>query len=76
MVCDDSILVTTPKGVPDPVLKKSSHAVAKAAKDPRYVEVLEKKLYVPAVYISGDELLKSMRAQSEFHGKMILSLKD
>jgi tripartite-type tricarboxylate transporter receptor subunit TctC len=75
VVCDDSIVVTTPKGIPDPATKKISEAVAKAARDPRYVDFLEKKLNVPAVYISGDVLLKSMREQSDFHRKMIEAMK-
>ncbi len=75
VVCEDAIVVTSPKKVPDPALKTISQAVAKAARDPRYVEFLEKKLNVPAVCISGDALLKSMQEQSEFHRKMIEEMK-
>jgi tripartite-type tricarboxylate transporter receptor subunit TctC len=68
---DDYVVVTAPKGVPEPVVTILSQAVEKAAKDARYTDLLEKKLFVPAVYISGEETLKSIREQSEFHRKLI-----
>ncbi len=73
---DDYVVVTAPKGVPEPVVTILSQAVEKAAKDARYTDLLEKKLFVPAVYIGGAETLKSIREQSEFHRKLIESVKN
>jgi tripartite-type tricarboxylate transporter receptor subunit TctC len=67
-------IVAFPKGVPDPIVKKLSEAVAKAARDPKYVDLLENKFFIPAVYMAGEELDKSMRDQFEFHQKMIQTL--
>lgn len=75
IVADDYIVVTAPKGVPAPVMKKLSQAVEKAAKDIRYTDLLEKKLNVPAVYVPSEETLKSMRDQSAFHRRLIESVK-
>jgi tripartite-type tricarboxylate transporter receptor subunit TctC len=75
IVADDYIVVTTPKGVPAPIVKRLSQAVEKAAKDPRYTDLLEKKLNVPAVYVASEETLKSMRDQSAFHRGLIESVK-
>ena len=76
IVANDYIVVTTPKGVPEPVRRKLSEAVEKAANDPRYTDLLEKKLNVPAVYVAGEAVLKSMREQSAFHKKLIESVKN
>lgn len=67
VVFQNNCIVAMPKGAPEAVISKLSVAIANAAKEPKYVDLLENKLEIPAVYHGGEELQKSMR---EFNARM------
>jgi tripartite-type tricarboxylate transporter receptor subunit TctC len=67
-VFENDLIVLMPKGAPASVVQSLSDATAKAAKHPQYVELLEKKLEIPAAYQGGKEL---ERAMQEFHETMV-----
>ncbi len=64
---ENNIIVVMPKGAPDAVIQKLSDVCAKAAKDPKTVDLLQGKLEIPAEYQGGKELEKNMQ---EFHETM------
>jgi tripartite-type tricarboxylate transporter receptor subunit TctC len=66
-VFENDFIVVMPKGAPEVVINKLSDASAKAAKDPKYVDLLESKLEIPAVYQGGKQLEENMQ---EFHATM------
>ena len=66
-VFENDFIVVMPKGAPEVVINKLSDVSAKAAKDPKYVDLLESKLEIPAVYQGGKELEENMQ---EFHATM------
>jgi len=67
-IFENNFIVATPKGVPEAAVKVLSDATAKAAKDPRYIDLLEKKLEIPAAYQGGKEMEKNMQ---DFHKTMV-----
>ena len=67
-VFENNFILLMPKGAPEPVIKKLSDAIATAAKDSKYVDLLENKLEIPAAYQGGKELEKNMQ---EFHETMV-----
>lgn len=64
---ENNLIVLMPKGAPEAVIQKLSEASAKAAKDPKVVDLLQGKMEIPAEYQGGKELEKSMQ---EFHDTM------
>jgi tripartite-type tricarboxylate transporter receptor subunit TctC len=58
---DNDNIVFAPKGIPDDVAKKLTAAIEKAAKDPKYIELLQNKFLIPALCLTGDELSKSLQ---------------
>jgi len=62
---DNDNILFVPKGTPDDVTKKLTAAIEKAAKDPKYVELLQTKFLIPALCLTGDELTKSIQEGSK-----------
>lgn len=68
-------VVLLPKGVPEPVTRKLGEAIEKAAKDPKYVELLQNKFYIPAISQKGEELIKSLREVTRANQSLLDSIK-
>src|SRR3990167_2891390 len=62
-----------PAGVPGPILKKLEAALAKAVKDPSFVETLERFVLTPA-YQGSDEFRRTVLGDFERMGKLIKDL--
>ena len=67
-------IIAVPKGLPDPVKAKLASAVEKAAKDPGYIDLLQNKLVIPAVYVGGEELTGMLREYAEFQKNLVKAL--
>jgi len=72
---DNDNILFVPKGTPDEVAKKLTAAIEKAAKDPKYVELLQTKFLIPALCLTGDELTKSIQEGSKANQRMLDALK-
>jgi tripartite-type tricarboxylate transporter receptor subunit TctC len=72
---DNDNILFVPKGTPDDVAKKLTAAIEKAAKDPKYVELLQTKFLIPALCLTGDELTKSIQEGSKANQRMLDALK-
>jgi tripartite-type tricarboxylate transporter receptor subunit TctC len=75
VVFQNNCVIPIPKGAPEAVVRKLSVAVEKAAKDPKYVDLLENKLEIPAVYQGGEELGKNIQDFNERMRKLLEYLK-
>lgn len=67
---NDNILFV-PKGIPDDVAGKLTAAIEKAAKDPKYVDLLQNKFLIPAVCLTGDELTKSIQEGTKANQRLL-----
>jgi len=72
---DNDNIVYAPKGIPDDVAKKLTAAIEKAAKDPKYIELLQTKFFIPALCLTGEELGKSIQEGIKANQKFIESSK-
>jgi len=68
---DNDNIVYAPKGIPDDVAKKLTAAIEKAAKDPKYIELLQTKFFIPALCLTGEELGKSIQEGIKANQKFI-----
>jgi len=68
---DNDNIIFAPKGIPDDVAKKLTAAIEKAAKDPKYVDLLQNKFLIPALCLTGDELTKSLQEGVKANQKFI-----
>jgi len=68
---DNDNIIFAPKGIPDDVAKKLTAAIEKAAKDPKYVDLLQNKFLIPALCLTGDELTKSLQEGVTVNKKFI-----
>jgi tripartite-type tricarboxylate transporter receptor subunit TctC len=68
---DNDNIVFAPKGIPDDVAKKLTAAIEKAAKDPKYVELLQNKFLIPALCLTGEELTKSLQEGIRANQKLL-----
>lgn len=68
---DNDNIVFAPKGIPDDVAKKLTAAIEKAAKDPKYIELLQTKFFIPALCLTGEELGKSIQEGIKANQKFI-----
>lgn len=73
---DNDNLILMPKGTPDDIVKKLVGAIEKAVKDPKYVDLLQNKLLIPAIYLSGDDLQKSISESIQGNQKLIDAARD
>jgi len=71
---NDNILFV-PKGTPDDVAKKLTATIEKAAKDPKYVDLLQNKFLIPAVCLTGDELTKSIQEGTKANQRLLEAAK-
>jgi tripartite-type tricarboxylate transporter receptor subunit TctC len=58
---DNDNILFAPKGIPDDVAKKLTAAIEKAAKETKYIELLQTKFFIPALCLTGDGLAKSLQ---------------
>ena len=68
---DNDNIIFAPKGIPDDAAKKLTAAIGKAAKDPKYVELLQSKLFIPALSLTGDDVAKSLQEGIKVNQKFI-----
>jgi tripartite-type tricarboxylate transporter receptor subunit TctC len=68
---DNDNIVFAPKGIPDDVAKKLTAAIEKAAKDPKYVELLQSKFFIPALCLTGDEVGRSLQEGIKANQKFV-----
>ena len=68
---DNDNILFAPKGIPDDVAKKLTAAIEKAAKDPRYVDLLQTKFFIPALCLTGDELTKSIQEGTKANQRLL-----
>ena len=68
---DNDNIIFAPKGIPDNVAKKLTAAIEKAAKDPKYVDLLQNKFLISALCLTGDELTKSLQEGVKANQKFI-----
>jgi tripartite-type tricarboxylate transporter receptor subunit TctC len=68
---DNDNIVFAPKGIPEDVAKKLTAAIEKAAKDPKYIELLQTKFFIPALCLTGEELAKSLQEGVKANQKFI-----
>jgi len=68
---DNDNIIFAPKDIPDDVAKKLTAAIEKAAKDPKYVDLLQNKFLIPALCLTGDELTKSLQEGVKANQKFI-----
>ena len=68
---DNDNIMFAPKGIPDDAAKKLTAAIGKAAKDPKYVELLQSKLFIPALSLTGDDVAKSLQEGIKVNQKFI-----
>jgi len=62
-----------PKGLPKPIITKLHDAFKKTMEDPEYQTVL-KKVDMPMIYLSVEDLEKANRQQSELIGGIVRRL--
>jgi tripartite-type tricarboxylate transporter receptor subunit TctC len=68
---DNDNIIFAPKGIPDDVAKKLTAAIEKAAKDPKYIELLQSKFFIPALCLTGDALTKNLQEGTKANQKFI-----
>jgi len=68
---DNDNIVFAPKGIPDDVAKKLKTAIEKAAKDPKYVELLQTKFFIPALCLTDDELTESIQEGTKANQRLL-----
>ncbi len=68
---DNDNIIFAPKGIPDDVAKKLTAAIEKAAKDPKYVDLLQNKFLIPALCLTGDELTTNLQEGVKANQKFI-----
>jgi tripartite-type tricarboxylate transporter receptor subunit TctC len=68
---DNDNILFAPKGIPDDVAKKLTAAIEKAAKDPKYVDLLQTKFFIPALCLTGDELTKSIQEGTKANQRLL-----
>jgi tripartite-type tricarboxylate transporter receptor subunit TctC len=67
---NDNILFV-PKGTSDDVTKKLTAAIEKAAKDPKYVDLLQNKFFIPPLFLTGDELAKTIQEGTKANQRLL-----
>lgn len=72
---DNDNILYVPKGTPDDVTKKLTATIEKAAKDPKYVELLQTKFLISALCLTGDNLTKSIQEGTKANQRMLDALK-
>jgi tripartite-type tricarboxylate transporter receptor subunit TctC len=68
---DNDNIVFAPKGIPEDVAKKLTAAIEKAAKDPKYVELLQTKFLIPALCLTGEALTKSIQEGTKANQRLL-----
>ncbi len=68
---DNDNILFVPKGTPDDVVKKLIAAIEKAAKDPKYVDLLKNKFLIPALCLTSDELTKSIQEGTKSNQRLL-----
>ncbi|MGE5838741.1 MAG: Bug family tripartite tricarboxylate transporter substrate binding protein [Deltaproteobacteria bacterium] len=68
---DNDSIIFAPKGIPEDAARKLTAAIEKAAKDPKYVELLQSKLFIPALCLTGDEVAKSLHEGIKANQKFV-----
>jgi len=71
IAAQDPTVVAAPKGIPDYIVKKLSDALAKAVKDPAYVNLLDNQFHVPRLYLGPDDTIKRLRKSDAFYKNML-----
>jgi tripartite-type tricarboxylate transporter receptor subunit TctC len=68
---DNDNIIFAPKGIPEDVAKKLTAAIEKAAKDPKYIDLLQNKFFVPVLCMTGDELTKSIQEGTKANQRLL-----
>lgn len=72
---DNCFMVSAPKDLPAPVLKKLAVAFKKAAEDSDYQKLLMEKLHYPAIYMGPQKIGKYVDESFEYYKNLIQTIK-
>ena len=70
IVFENYVVITAPKGVPDPVIQKLSAAFAKAIQDPEYMTLMKDNIHWVPMYLDSAKTTAAMKKMSTDYKKM------